>query len=96
MPDVDNGVHMKKLSDETCLVPSSEEAPKPCSKGSFSFITECFFMTHRALKLGFHVVLDKTQILYQEIARMQRALEDQNAGPHLETLRERMEMNMTR
>lgn len=47
---------------ETCLLPTesengvNEERP---SATSYSFVTECFFMAHRTLDLGFRVAVDK-------------------------------------
>ena len=49
---------MKGLSSETCLIPTPEGENRPMSD-SFGFITECFFLTHRALDLGYRVILDK-------------------------------------
>lgn len=49
---------MKGLSSETCLIPAPEGESRPMSD-SFGFITECFFLTHRALDLGYRVILDK-------------------------------------
>lgn len=49
---------MKGMTQETCLIPTPEDHVKPIAK-SFSFVTECFFLTHLALDLGYRVVLDK-------------------------------------
>lgn len=49
---------MKGMSSETCLIPMSEGGARPVAK-AFGFTTECFFLTHRALDLGYRVVLDK-------------------------------------
>lgn len=46
------------MSSETCLIPMSEGGARPVAK-TFGFTTECFFLTHRALDLGYRVVLDK-------------------------------------
>lgn len=96
MGKCENGVHMKNLGGETCLIPTEESEKKPCAK-SFSFITECFFFVHRALDLGLRVVLDKIQRMGQDIARIQRSLQEHESRPELvQTLRERMELDMTR
>lgn len=96
MPKCENGVHMKSLGGETCLIPTSESETKPCAK-HFSFITECFFFVHRALDLGLRVVVDKIQRMTQDIARIQRSLQEHEGRPDLvQPLRERMEMDMTR
>ncbi|KAG8301611.1 Ubiquitin conjugation factor E4 A [Homalodisca vitripennis] len=68
--DGENGVHMGSLGSDTCLVSEEEGQQRPCAK-QFSFISECFYMTHRALNLGAAVVQDKAQRLYQEIGMMQ-------------------------
>jgi len=49
---------MKGLSTETCLIPIPEGETRPVAD-LFGFITECFFLTHRALDLGYRVILDK-------------------------------------
>lgn len=49
---------MKGMSQETCMIPTPEGEPRPMAD-SFTFVTECFFMTHRALDLGYRVVIDK-------------------------------------
>jgi len=49
---------MKDLSSETCLIPTPEGESRPIAN-SFGFTTECFFLTHRALDLGYRVILDK-------------------------------------
>lgn len=46
------------MTQETCLIPTPEDHVRPMAK-SFGFVTECFFLTHRALDLGYRVVLDK-------------------------------------
>lgn len=50
-------MHLKGMSEETCLIPATENA-RPVAK-SFGSTTEFFFLTHRALDLGYRVVLDK-------------------------------------
>ena len=46
--------------EETGLVPppdAENERIKP--EDNYNFVTECFFMTHYALNLGFHVAHEK-------------------------------------
>lgn len=53
----------------------------------------------RALDLSVRVLLERTQQLYQEIGRLQRALNEARSQPReeiVETFRERMEMEMSR
>ncbi|XP_012529354.2 ubiquitin conjugation factor E4 A [Monomorium pharaonis] len=66
------GIHMKGLSSETCLIPTPEDENRPMSD-TFGFITECFFLTHRALDLGYRVILDKFSKTNQDLARIQRS-----------------------
>lgn len=63
---------MNSLGSETCLIPGEEVERQ--SAEQYSFITECFFLAHRALSLGQSVVQDKAQRLYQEIGMMQARL----------------------
>lgn len=87
-PDGENGVHFGSLSSETCLVPVEQNEVRPCAD-NFSFITECFFLTHQALHLGTAAVQDRAQRLYQEIGMMQARL-----GPDARS--EAMELAMSK
>jgi ubiquitin conjugation factor E4 A len=94
------GVHMKKMASETCLIPAAEDTPRPCSE-SYGFISECFYLAHKALDLGFRVTFEHLVRLNQDLARIQRAFIDaQNqAGTNsdvVQTIGERMELEMTR
>ncbi|CAH0391008.1 unnamed protein product [Bemisia tabaci] len=94
------GVHLRKLCTETCLLPAEENTERPISEQPFSFITECFFMTHRAIDLSFRVVLDKLIRVNQDLARMQSAFLDaqqQVGGTNNDVMRvvhEQMEVDM--
>ncbi|XP_067010286.2 ubiquitin conjugation factor E4 A [Anabrus simplex] len=100
-PDTSSkGVHIRELSSETCLIPVSEGCTRPVAN-NYGFVTECFFLAHRSLDLGFRVVYERLMRLNQDLARIQRAYNDaQNqAGAHSEVAQaivERMEMEMTR
>ncbi|KAG5320999.1 UBE4A factor, partial [Pseudoatta argentina] len=90
------GIHMKGLSSETCLIPTPEGENRPMSD-SFGFITECFFLTHRALDLGYRVILDKFLKANQDLARIQRAYNDARTGGSsevVELISQRMETEM--
>ncbi|XP_034174785.1 ubiquitination factor E4A isoform X1 [Osmia lignaria lignaria] len=94
----DQVIHLKGMSSETCLIPTSESGAKPVAK-TFGFITECFFLTHRALDLGYRVVLDKFLRTNQSLVRIQRVYQDAQSGGRsevLETITERMEEEMTK
>ncbi|XP_014246421.1 ubiquitin conjugation factor E4 A [Cimex lectularius] len=95
------GVHCKSLNKETCLLPLEEGEVRPFSSQPYSFITECFFMTHRALDLSVRILLERTQQLYQEIGRLQQSLNDaqSHVQPRLDIIdsfRETMELEMSR
>ncbi|XP_076302287.1 ubiquitin conjugation factor E4 A-like, partial [Lasioglossum baleicum] len=82
--DQDEGVspiiHLKGMSSETCLIPTSEGIARPVAK-TFGFITECFFLTHRALDLGYRVVSDKLLRTNQGLITIQRIYQNaQNDG----------------
>lgn len=90
------GIHMKELSSETCLIPTPEGENRPIAH-SFGFVTECFFLTHRALDLGYRVILDKFLRTNQDLARIQRAYNDARIGGSsevLELITQRMETEM--
>jgi len=94
------GVHMKNLASETCLIPAPVDTPRPLSE-TYGFVSECFYLAHKALDLGFRVTFEHLMRLNQDLARIQRAFIDaQNqAGANsdvVQTIGERMEMDMTR
>jgi ubiquitin conjugation factor E4 A len=94
------GVHMKQMASETCLIPAAEDSPRPWSE-SYGFISECFYLAHKALDLGFRVTYEHLVRLNQDLTRIQRAFVDaQNqAGTNsdvVQAIGERMELEMTR
>ncbi|XP_063973591.1 ubiquitin conjugation factor E4 A [Diachasmimorpha longicaudata] len=92
------GIHMKGMSKETCLIPVSENETRPVAK-TFTFVTECFFLTHRVLDLGYRVVLEKLMKTTQDLSRIQRVYTDAQAGGSSEVfdvITQRMEMEMTK
>lgn len=72
--DPQSGVHIPDLDKETCLT-SDENRPAPKSK-PFSFSTEVFFLTHRALELGAKALHHQMVELSQSLNRLQRAYQD--------------------
>lgn len=52
-----------------------ENEKRLIAKGEYTFITECFFMTHSALELGVKACLDRLMNLNQEIGRMQELMQ---------------------
>lgn len=58
------------MSEETCFIPVTESSsdsfsPQRPTANSYSFITEIFFLTHRALDLGFRVCSERLVRLNQ-------------------------------
>lgn len=47
----ERGVHMIDADKETCLIPT-EEGERRLVADNYNFVTECFFMTHKAIDLG--------------------------------------------
>ena len=70
-----NGIHMDELYKETCLLTASEDEKRPCN-APFSFLTEVFYLAHRALELGSKVVHSQMVQMSQDLNRMQRAYQD--------------------
>lgn len=83
VPDADcqkHGVHMKAMDKETCLV-GTEENEKRLIADKYNFVTECFFMTHKAIDLGYRVCIEKLIKMNREIHRMQ-GLVQETAAQH--------------
>ena len=71
------------MKDETRLMPSQGDDVIVDNDVTFNFITECLYMTHRCLGLGFHVVNEKFVRLSSELHRMQtlyQEIQQQGAG----------------
>ncbi|KXJ80153.1 hypothetical protein RP20_CCG026564 [Aedes albopictus] len=73
------GVHMKDTEKETCLLPV-EENEERLEADKYNFVTECFFMTHKAIDLGFRVCIEKFFRQNRELHRLQGAYQDALAG----------------
>ncbi|XP_076443993.1 ubiquitin conjugation factor E4 A-like [Babylonia areolata] len=65
------GVHAKGLSKETPLVTSDTVESMP-REDSYGFVTELFFLTQQAVRMGFHAVHDKLVKLNQDLHHVQR------------------------
>ncbi|XP_018564098.1 ubiquitin conjugation factor E4 A [Anoplophora glabripennis] len=91
-------IHMQDLSGETCFLPvaSNEDLEEErLMASSYNFITECFYMCHKAIDLGYKVGVDKLVRQNHEMGRLERAFNDavQQAGGNsdlVSTIRERM------
>ena len=100
-------VHMHDLHSETCLVTLATEddnsegaSPERPTAPNYGFVTECFFLTHRAIDLGVRVVHESLLKVSQELARTQRTFRDAQASASspevLETIKSRMQYEMVR
>lgn len=90
------GAYTGDLGKQTTLVPHPENSTRSHSK-EYSFISACFFLTHRALHLGIQVVQQKLHKLSQELGRMQHEFQDASAqgSPATEMMRSHMESRTT-
>ena len=92
----DNGVHIADLHKETCLITQEN---RPCAQSlPYSFSTELFFLTHRAMELGAKAVHSQMLQMSQNFSRLQRAYQDaQQSGqtPVAEQIQERMDVMMS-
>lgn len=68
-------IHAEELAKETCLITLPENQTLP-DEETYSFVTECFFLCHQAINLGFHCVHEKFMKINQELHRIQRAYQD--------------------
>lgn len=74
---------------------------RPLAKGQFNFITECFYMTHKSLEIGFAQVQEKMTNINQELARMQQTFidaqqSDSATSEVMKLINDRMEGEMTK
>ena len=72
----DRGIHMINLDKETCLIPRADGETLTASANKYSFICECFFLTHTAINVGMHVTQEKFLKLNQELHRIQNLHND--------------------
>lgn len=71
----DRGIHLKGMHEETCLISVGEGAERHQS-ATYKFATECFFMAHKCLQLGFHTLHERIVKLITELRRLQRVYSD--------------------
>lgn len=64
--------------DEATLIPDlgPESGGGQSLDSTYSFTTECFFMTHYCFKLGFCVLQERLMSLNQDLTHMQRLYQD--------------------
>lgn len=72
-------VHMHGVDKETCLISLADENEKRKTANTYSFVTEIFFMTHKAIDLGYRVCTEKFFQMNREMARMQNVYQDVQA-----------------
>lgn len=89
------GAYTGDLGKQTCLVPppeGDENLPTQEIADQYSFVTSCFFLTHRALHLGVQVVSQKLYKLEQEVGRMRHQFQEVIAsGTATPLVRQQME-----
>ncbi|KAG5887926.1 hypothetical protein JTB14_003022 [Gonioctena quinquepunctata] len=94
----EKAIHMKDMWKETCFLPvsSTEDSEEErLTANSYNFVTECFYMAHKAVDLGYRVGVDKLIRQNHEMGRIQRAFNDalQQTGGNsdlLGTIKDRM------
>lgn len=94
------------MSEETCLIPENDaedgtEHDVIHTASTYNFVTECFFMGHRSIDLGFRVSVDKLVRLNQDMARLERAYNDalsQGGASNdlVDTLKERLSSELAK
>lgn len=94
-PDPKNRISLHGLATETCLIPTSTNEVRPTAE-KYSFLTEIFFITHRALDLSFRICVDQLVQLNQDLSQLQRAYSDAitqvgGSSPVIDTLKARLE-----
>ncbi|KAJ8924936.1 hypothetical protein NQ315_001099 [Exocentrus adspersus] len=100
----EKGVHMEDLSNETCFLPSASNGDleeERLMATSYNFITECFYMAHKAIDLGYRVGVDKLVRQNHEMGRLERAFNDavQQSGGNSDlvgTIRDRLNEELTK
>lgn len=72
---IEKGVHMLAIDKETCLRPVEENQTRKTA-ASYNFVTEVFYMTHKAIDLGYRVCIDRFFQANREISRLQHSYQD--------------------
>ncbi|CAH2229401.1 jg14860 [Pararge aegeria aegeria] len=94
-------VHLDCLHTETCLLPAREsedgQTMKRPTADTYSFVTECFFMTQKCIDLGVRVCAEKLWRCGQDLGRAQRAIADAASAHHMiEPMRQQAQFLMTK
>lgn len=72
---IEKSVHMLGVEKETCLRPTNENEKRK-SSASYNFVTEVFYITHKAIDLGYRVCIERFFQLNREISRLQNGYQD--------------------
>ncbi|CAL4064415.1 unnamed protein product [Meganyctiphanes norvegica] len=92
------GAYTGDLGKQTCLVPppeGEEDSMLQETPDQYSFISSCFFLTHRALHLGVQVVCQKLYKMEQEVGRLRHQYQEIVAsGTATQLVRQQMENTM--
>jgi ubiquitin conjugation factor E4 A len=81
-------VHMKGIHKETCLLPLAED--ERVIAASYNFVTELFFMTHKAIDLSYRVCIEKLIKMNRELSRLRSAYQDTAQQPGGQDLAENL------
>lgn len=96
----ERNVHAFGLNKETCLI-TVEENERLEQLNTYNFISECFFLTHQCLNMGFKPLHEKFMKLNQSLGRIQRLYNEargQGGNDSMEPVRQlksKMEEGMT-
>ncbi|GAB6024251.1 hypothetical protein CHUAL_008947 [Chamberlinius hualienensis] len=81
---------LKCLNEETCLIPSPEDddddggggcdTSLQTPKDKYNFTTQCFFMTHKCLQIGFNGLFERMTKSTMHLDRLERAYADEVAA----------------
>ncbi|XP_030377001.1 ubiquitin conjugation factor E4 A [Scaptodrosophila lebanonensis] len=75
-------IHLVKASEETCLLPT-EEGEQRLTAEKYNFITEIFYMTHKAFELGNRACIERLTRMMRELQNTQTAYQDvANSDPN--------------
>uniref|UniRef100_A0A2C9LVW6 Ubiquitin conjugation factor E4 A n=1 Tax=Biomphalaria glabrata TaxID=6526 RepID=A0A2C9LVW6_BIOGL len=92
-------IHLLGMQKETCLIPSSDSIPVE-EDDTYTFITECLFITHKAIQVLVQPVIGRLLSVNRDLHQIQRLYNEvlqQSAGNEEPVLniKERMEKAMT-
>ncbi|XP_054743888.1 ubiquitin conjugation factor E4 A [Anastrepha obliqua] len=68
-------VSMLKATEETCLLPTEENETRVVGE-KFNFVTELFYMTHKAFELGYRACIERYSRMTRELHNLQTAYHD--------------------